>query len=181
MLPPTKNTVFLCGARLTNPIILSHRKKMRWTCLLISGGILISMMILCVCVFGEWLWGGKKLFGTWGLSYWKPVLGVLSNMDFAEDRDLTWRLLQLGKHLEFQVGQILQQSLIAKLNIYEYLILLYFLPTNKLHSNFSKNLISWIIQTASCQCLRRLYNYVSSLSPQLLYTFILDLKLLQRS
>ena len=31
------------------------------------------MMILCfVCVgwvFGEWLWGGKKLFGTWGLSY----------------------------------------------------------------------------------------------------------------
>lgn len=44
--------------------------------------------VFCVCVgwvFGEWLWGGKTLFGTR-----KPFLGVLSNMDFAEDRDLTF-------------------------------------------------------------------------------------------
>ena len=95
VLPPTK-TPCCCGGQ-GWPIRVSHsppKKKDGVNLFVDFRRHFNDDVVFCVCVcvgwvFGEWLWGGKRLFGTWGLSYWKPFLGVLSNMDFA-DRDLTF-------------------------------------------------------------------------------------------
>ena len=130
VLPPTKTWCCCGGGKVDqsdNPV---HPQKNDGVNLFVDFGRLLMMdFVFCVCGLGVW-WmalGWKRTIWDLGLVILKTISWSVVKHGFCGSGFDFWRLHQRGKHQEFQVGQMLQQSLIAKSNIYEYLIVLYFM------------------------------------------------------